>query len=148
MYEQVYTEDIAILTRESKKCSNQRVLNDLYRVRLSRRCMIWLLLHPLTSLPSASCLSFSVFLCVAGWAYLSERGRGWGGSKITRRPESLVLFELVNTLEFKKSLIAVLYILYRISRKNEMQRRHIVLNRCLYITTRKLFFAGVCHRMC
>ncbi len=39
--------------------------------------MIWLLPHPPT-LPSASCLSFSVFLCVARRAYRRE-GLGKGG---------------------------------------------------------------------
>ncbi len=32
----------------------QRVLNDLKRARLSRRCMLWLLSPPLTPLPSVS----------------------------------------------------------------------------------------------
>jgi hypothetical protein len=33
---------------------------------MSRRRMIWLLPHPFPLFPSASCLSFSVFLCIAG----------------------------------------------------------------------------------
>ena len=41
--------------------------------RLSSR--VWSLDHPL---PSASCLSFSVFLCVAGRAYWRERRVGGG----------------------------------------------------------------------
>jgi hypothetical protein len=40
-------------------------------------------------LPSACCLSFSVFLCVAGRAYC--RG-GWSRSQIIRRRASLVLY--------------------------------------------------------
>jgi hypothetical protein len=39
-----------------------------------------------------SCLSFSIFLCVAGRAYWRERGeRGWRRSQIIRGRESLVL---------------------------------------------------------
>jgi hypothetical protein len=52
-------------------------------------------------LPSASCLSFSVFLFVAGRAYKRERGggyRGWGRSQIMRRGESLVLYKSFSTL--------------------------------------------------
>ncbi len=33
---------------------------------------------PPPALPSASCLSFAVFLCVAGWAYWRVGGRGGG----------------------------------------------------------------------
>jgi hypothetical protein len=44
--------------------------------------MIWLLSHPLLPLPSASCFSFLVFLCVAGRAYYREReGVVGGGDK-------------------------------------------------------------------
>ncbi len=45
--------------------------------------MIWLLFRPIPPLPSASCLSFSVFLCVAGQAYWRESGGegGRGGAK-------------------------------------------------------------------
>ncbi len=53
-----------------------------------------------TSLPllsSASCLSFSVFLCIACRAYWRERG-GVGQDKIIRRRESLVLFKSFNTV--------------------------------------------------
>ncbi len=47
----------------------QRVFNDLKRNRLSFGRMIRLLAHPLPPpLPSWTCLSFSVFLCVAGRA--------------------------------------------------------------------------------
>ncbi len=42
-------------------------------------------------LPSATCLSFSVFLCDAGRAYRRERGRkGWERSQIIPWRESLV----------------------------------------------------------
>ncbi len=60
--------------------------------------MLWLLLHPLfhLPLPSASCIFFSVFLCVADRAYW--RRRGWGRSQIIQRRESLVLFKTFNTL--------------------------------------------------
>jgi hypothetical protein len=53
--------------------------------------------HPL---PSANCLSFSVFLRVAGRACWRER-RGKGGgetNRTTRRWGSLVLYKLLNTL--------------------------------------------------
>ncbi len=52
-------------------------------------------------LPSASCLSFSVFRCVAGRAYwreTEERERGWERSQIIRRRESLILYKPFNTL--------------------------------------------------
>jgi hypothetical protein len=42
-----------------------------------------------TPLPSASFLSFSVFLCVADRAYCRERGIGWARSHIKRPRESL-----------------------------------------------------------
>jgi hypothetical protein len=45
----------------------------------------------------ASCLSFSVFLCVAGPAYWWEK-RGRGRSQIIRRRGSLVLYKAFNTL--------------------------------------------------
>ncbi len=77
---------------------NQRVLHDLLRIRLSRRRMIWLLLHPLPLLPTPGCFSFSVSPCVAG--RLND-GRGWRGrgmSQIIRRRESLALYKSFNIL--------------------------------------------------
>ncbi len=56
--------------------------------------MIWL---PPPSV-ATSCLSFSVFLCVAGRVYLWERGRGEGGTQFIRRQERLVLYKSFNTL--------------------------------------------------
>ncbi len=53
---------------------------------------------PSPPLPSASCLSFSVFLCVVVQAYWRERWRGWGRSRIIRWRESLVLYRSFNTL--------------------------------------------------
>ncbi len=50
--------------------------------------------QPPPPIPSASCLSFTFFLCVAGLAYWRERGRGvktYGGS-------GLVLYKTLNTL--------------------------------------------------
>jgi len=53
----------------------QRVLNALQRTRLSRG----LVTQPLPHLPSASCLSFSVFLCVAESSLLAgEVVRAYG----------------------------------------------------------------------
>ncbi len=48
-------------------------------------------------LPAASCLSFSVFLCVAGRAYWREGVEG-GRCQIIRRRESMVLYKSFNTL--------------------------------------------------
>ncbi len=57
----------------------QRVMNDSNCTRLSRRRMIWLPpSHPLTS---ASCLSFSVFLYVAGFLMVEGSARGGRGAK-------------------------------------------------------------------
>ncbi len=54
---------------------------------------------PSTPLPRASCLSFSVFLCVAGQTYWREWGvMGWSRSQIVRPRGSLVLFKSFNTL--------------------------------------------------
>ncbi len=51
--------------------------------------------HPLPPpLPSASCLSFSVFLCVAYRAYWRERS----GKGVIRRRESLILYKSFITL--------------------------------------------------
>ncbi len=55
-----------------------RVLNDLWRARLSRRRMIWLLPHPSHSPVSKLSLLYTVFVCVVGRAYW--RGKeGVGG---------------------------------------------------------------------
>jgi hypothetical protein len=54
----------------------QRVLNDLKGIRLSRRRMIWLFSPPPFPIPSASCLSFSVCLCVAAPVELNDRRGG------------------------------------------------------------------------
>ncbi len=43
-------------------------------------------------LPRWNCLSFSVFLCVAGRAFLTGKGGGGGRSQIIRWWESLVLY--------------------------------------------------------
>jgi hypothetical protein len=55
---------------------HQRALNDLSRARLSWRSYNLAPRQP--PLPSENCLSFSVFSCVAGPAYLREGG-GRGG---------------------------------------------------------------------
>jgi len=52
--------------------ARRRVLNDLQRTRPSCGRMIQLFARP-SPLPSASCLSFSVFLCVACQAYWQDR---------------------------------------------------------------------------
>ncbi len=67
--------------------------------------MIWL-----QALPSATCLSFSVFLCVAGRAYWKERGGGGGvGAKSYDERESLVHDKSFNTL-WKKALKKVSFV--------------------------------------
>jgi hypothetical protein len=52
---------------------------------LSRRRVNWLLSHPLPRLPSAICLSFSVFLGVARSSLLTGDRMGRGRSQIIRR---------------------------------------------------------------
>jgi len=54
---------------------------------------------PFPSLPSATCLSFAVFPCVAGRPYCWERGkrRGWASSEIILPRESLTLCKSFNT---------------------------------------------------
>jgi hypothetical protein len=52
---------------------------------------MWLLPLPLPPLPSAGCLSFSVYVCVAGRSSLltgEGDGEGWGRSQIRRRREN------------------------------------------------------------
>ncbi len=68
--------------------------------RLTCRRMIWLLPYaPPPPLLSPSCLSFSVFQCVAGLANWQEWGmREWERSKIIQRRESLVLYNSFNSL--------------------------------------------------
>jgi hypothetical protein len=75
----------------------QRIPNDSQRSRLSRRVMNWLLFHLPLPLPSASYLSFSVFLCVRGRACWQD-GRGCGeGAKsydsAARKPSLLWIIE-------------------------------------------------------
>ncbi len=53
---------------------------------------------PSPPFPSASCLSFSIFLCIAGPAYWRERGSGWAWSRIILPQESLALYTSFNTL--------------------------------------------------
>jgi len=53
---------------------------------------------PFPPLPSASCLSFSVFLCVAGRAYWGEKWVGDGWNQIIRPRERLALYKPFNTL--------------------------------------------------
>jgi hypothetical protein len=67
--------------------AEQRVLNNLQRTRLSRGRLLWPL-PILPPLPSDSCLSFLVFLCVDGQL---TNGGGQGRSQIIRQRESLVL---------------------------------------------------------
>ncbi len=66
----------------------QRVLNDFWRARLSRGRT------PFSSLPSASCLSFSVFL----WVACRAGGRGWAWIRIICPQVSLALYKSINTL--------------------------------------------------
>jgi hypothetical protein len=75
----------------------QRVMNDLYRTRLSLHRMIWLLPHPLPPFPSVS----STGGTQEDWERETTcwRGRwGMGRSQIIQRWESLVLYKSFNTL--------------------------------------------------
>jgi hypothetical protein len=56
-------------------CFSQRGFNDLLRAKLSCGRMMWLHALPL---PSASCLSFTVFMSVAGLAYVVEPNHATG----------------------------------------------------------------------
>ncbi len=60
-------------------------------------------LHLTPPHPSASCPSFSDFLCVAGRAYWQECGGG-GRSQIIRRWESIVLHNTFNNLSWYSSM--------------------------------------------
>jgi hypothetical protein len=73
----------------------QKVLND------SCGHMIRLLAYPFPPSPSATCLSSSFLLCVAGRAYWRQRGEGWAKIQIRQiiRPrKSLDLYKSFNTL--------------------------------------------------
>ncbi len=63
-------------------------------------CQAFLRSYDPPPLRSASCLSFLVFMCVAGPDYWGERGgrRGRAWSRILRPQESLALFKSFNTL--------------------------------------------------
>jgi len=76
-------------------------LKDLKRTKLPRCRMIWILPHPFSPLLSASCLSFSVFLCVAGRGNSREGEEGMGRMQIIQRRESLVFYKSFNTLFFE-----------------------------------------------
>ncbi len=73
-------------------------------VELSCGRMIGLQVRPSVPHRSAKCLSFSVFLSVAGSAYLWERegGRGRARSPIKRPQESLGLYKIVQILSVLK----------------------------------------------
>ncbi len=60
--------------------------------------MIWLLPPPLFPLTSASCIFFSIFLCIACRAYWRERGWVSGTRSQIRLRESLALYKSFNTL--------------------------------------------------
>jgi hypothetical protein len=72
---------IRIFATEDFLVFSQRVLNDLWRTRLSRRRMIWLLAHPLTSPVRKLDRRYTGSLrretiCIR------ERGEGEGGAKL------------------------------------------------------------------
>ncbi len=77
---------------------HQKILNNLYRPRLSCGYMIRLLTHPLPPpLPSASCPSFSFFLAFC----MTVTGEGWEGmceKPTLRQRENLALHKSFNTL--------------------------------------------------
>jgi hypothetical protein len=90
------------------KSIDRRGLNDIYRARISCGRIIRLHAPPLPNLSHQQvCLSFSVFLCVAGPAYWwTKRGerRGRALSRIIRPQESLSLYKPFNTLWQRPSL--------------------------------------------
>jgi hypothetical protein len=66
---------------------------------LLRSCrMIPLLAHPFPPLPSASCLSFTVILCVAGRAYRSGEGVGEEANHTTARNPGPLQYKSFKTL--------------------------------------------------
>jgi hypothetical protein len=77
----------------------QRVLKDLYKTRLSRCRLIWLLPNP-SPLSRHHSFSQPFYICVARWSSLltGEGERRWGRRQIIRRRESLVLCKLFNPL--------------------------------------------------
>jgi len=79
----------------SNPCT-QRVLNDAQAFLRSYDSAP----HPprCPPLPPASCLSFSVFLCVAGEGPSRVEGEWWARCQIIRRRESLALYKSFNTL--------------------------------------------------
>jgi hypothetical protein len=65
--------------------------------------VVWFLAQPLhtTTVPSANCLSFSVFLCSRSSLLTEERGSEWARSQIIRPRKSLALYKLLNTLGWR-----------------------------------------------
>jgi hypothetical protein len=78
----------------------QRVLDDLWRTRLSCRRMICLLPHPLPPLYPEQVVSLYQYSCVSPVElFVGEVGGSrWGRSQIIRRRESLVLYKSFNPL--------------------------------------------------
>ncbi len=76
----------------------KRMLNDLYRTRLSRRRMIWLLSHPFPSPVTVSRLYLFLSLPVCRRSSLpTGEGGEVGEREIIRGRESLVLYKSFNT---------------------------------------------------
>jgi len=68
------------------------------------------------------CLSFSVFLYVAG----RERGGGGGGAKIIRWPESLTIYKAFNTLwekSVKYATVQLFFTSFFISTERDMYKQ-------------------------
>ncbi len=67
--------------------------------------VVWFGSPPTPLLPtllSETCLSFSVFLCIAGRHFWRESEGGWAKSQIIRRRESLALYKSFNVLRCEK----------------------------------------------
>ncbi len=101
------------------KRSSQLILADI-GTHVQRESIAWFgsWPPPLPPLPSTSCHSFSVFLCVAGLSYWQERekGVGWGlGAKSLDREKVwssiLIVFnfnyQVVSSVDMKACLFAV-----------------------------------------
>ncbi len=86
--------------------NSQRVFNVLQRNRLSGRRMIWLLPPPFPPLSSQQVVSLSRSSCVSP----VELTGGGGENQIIRQRESLVLYNPLTTLWYRKTTFSTRYV--------------------------------------